>query len=134
VESSPWKFGVVGIAAGQTLRVNVANVAFPPDPMSPTCMAEVSFRMSDGSLHGTPSRHTLAPGEAGFVDLTASDVGILGPPTRVQVRAILMVGMLPRHCKRLLVPSLEIFDDATGKTMVLYPPESFMGLTPALAE
>ena len=66
VDPVPFKFGVVGVTAGQTPRLNIANVALPPEPISPTCTAEESFRMSDGSLHGTPSRHTLAPGEGGI--------------------------------------------------------------------
>jgi hypothetical protein len=66
---------------------------------------------------------SIRPGHAEFLDMPASEV--LRRGRRVQFRA----GLELRHadyppdpCQNI-VATLEVFDDLTGRTMVLYPPD-----------
>ncbi|MGH8647803.1 MAG: hypothetical protein ACREUP_00645, partial [Burkholderiales bacterium] len=49
VDPQPFRFGTVGLARGQTARLNVANLAMP-DPGAPTpeCMLMLGFADSRG--------------------------------------------------------------------------------------
>jgi hypothetical protein len=111
------QFGMIGLAAGQTLRLNV--VAFPPSP----CDATIGFLNSDGvpPPNSISKVVTLSPGQAGLVDLTAASLGIqLGQRQEVQPVVTLMpVANMTSQC----AASVEIFDTATGFSLVAWPPD-----------
>jgi len=128
-------FGMVGISPGQTARLNVVN-AIPPGPPNsppgPPIRVTLMFVDSTGNpfnIGDAPARTTvtLHPGQSTFLDLSLSGdafpVGTPnippGPPTRVQLRAL--VSDCEGCSRGLVVPTLEVFDNATGKTALVMP-------------
>jgi hypothetical protein len=108
---------LVGLAAGQVLRLNV--VAFPPSP----CMATIGFRDVNGQLpQPQPDKSvSLSPGQAAFIDLPASALGIpVGGRSEFQP----MVALTPQpqpSAPNACGASVEIFDAATGLGRVAQP-------------
>jgi hypothetical protein len=116
-------FGMVGVARGQTLRLNVVN-ALVPDRRLPPNPCKVLLTLADGA--GTvlaESTETLPAGQAAALDLNGDALpGRLG--NRAQVRAFIRVldetrgnRLPPGPC----VATLEVFDNSTGKTEFLHP-------------
>lgn len=110
------------MAAGQTARLNVVNLgrANPPDA-DRGCAVELSFLDANGSIitarDGSQARFTvrLAPGQSAFLDLGST---YLPAVQRSQIRASLRAN---RACLGSVdnpdfLPSLEVFDDITGRT------------------
>jgi hypothetical protein len=109
------QFGMIGLAAGQTLRLNV--VAWPPDP----CNAIIGFLNINGVAppNSVAKTVSLIPGQAAFVDLTAASLGILfGQRREFQpVVTLTPVNDSPSRC----AVSAEIIDTASGLSMVAIP-------------
>src|SRR5258708_20037452 len=66
-------FGMIGLAASQTLRLNIS--AWPPSPVFPPvpiCIAQLSFANSSGAPVGPANTVNLGPGQAAFPPLTGS--------------------------------------------------------------
>ena len=112
--------GTVGLAAGQTARLNVVNPGAVP-PATPTaCTASLAFV----NLFGAMIRLTnvsLAPGMSAFLDLHDSDLG-LGAGDRAQIRGVvttMVTASTGGTTACSLVPSLEIFDATSGRTLVV---------------
>jgi hypothetical protein len=101
-------FGLMGITELQTARLNV--VAFPPDP----CIGELSFVNSQGAQVGNALSVQLAPGQAAFLDLHASALG-LSAGQRAEVRPV----VTGQGC----VASAELYHTAAGTTIVYFPPD-----------
>src|SRR6266545_2362933 len=100
---------MVGLAKGQTARLNMVNIG---DPNVEPCEVQMVFYDSQGKALARDVQK-LDPGVATFLDLGYSDVG--DPTIRVQIRAwVKVVVGDPNIC----LSSLEIFDDETGKTTV----------------
>jgi hypothetical protein len=122
-QPDPPRFGMVGIAEGQTARLNVVNLlspdpsTLPPDP----CRAELQFLDGDGNVVAS-RRVQLAAGHAAFLDFTPSFVpvntnGDAAAPLRAEIRANVALGIAglpPDPCRA----TLEIFDNATARTTV----------------
>lgn len=120
--------GMVGLAAGQTARLNAYHPA-PPAPLATgaVCNAQVSFIDDQGTVLKT-APISVIPGKSVAVDLNPA-TDLTAPASRIQIRAAItfpppasnpMSGtmfMPIMGCS--LVPTLEIFDDATLKTQVL---------------
>jgi hypothetical protein len=107
------QFGPIGVGFLQTLRFNVA--AFPPSP----CSGTVSFTDVEGNPIRASSPVRLTGGQATFVDLpgtaVASDSGhgeVMAALTQVQGTC---------------VPSVEVYDQLTGTTQAILPPEKNTG-------
>ena len=130
----PGKFLMVGITPGQTLRLNVVNLASPPDPdrqIPPPCRVVLSFRDAAGhvidDLNGQPIRQTveLQAGESAFLDLNGDQLGGVGTNllTRLEVRPFVRVvfqpdpGDFPPPCRA----NAEVFDNATLRTSLVLP-------------
>jgi len=125
--------GMIGVTRGQTVRLNIVNLAvavdgqLPPDP----CRAVLTFRSADGrpftNSDGQPLRRAveLQAGQSAFLDLngdlfappsTNADVA----PTRLQLRPFVRVqwepaantGVPPDPCRA----TMEVFDNASGRT------------------
>jgi len=115
-------FGMAGIVGGQTARL---SVTVPPDPIAPSdpFRVLVGFAKSNGqpvlNADGVPMQTVLTvhPGESASFDLSAHF--FLGPG---EIRAEIRPVVAPEGPTQRIIPTLEIIDDTTGKTVVLYAP------------
>jgi hypothetical protein len=120
-------FGMVGITAGQTVRISVANTIMPNDVGLPPGPVRVvmSFRGMSGQLirnrGGEVIRRIveLDRGDAAFLDL---DYDALPPgPVRVQVRPVVVRQPPPTQDSIGIpydsaVPIVEVINNANGRT------------------
>jgi hypothetical protein len=102
---------MVGLAHGQTARLNVVNVGNPN--ISP-CEVGLTFFDSRGALLVRDAQ-TLRPGAAAFLNLNREAVG--DPDIRVQIRAV--VQSSSTDCLAQVRASLEVYDNDTGKTTLI---------------
>lgn len=115
-QPDPPGFGIVSITPDQTIRINV--VCFPHQvldvPPGP-CSGELIFHDMAGNVLGS-ARVRLAPGEATFLDFTAA--------TRTEVGS--RVGIdpcwIPGPDSGRALPTVEVFDTATGATTLFVNP------------
>ena len=122
--STPWiAFGLVGVVSGQIARLNVVNTGdiasprgLPPGP----CRVTLSFFDSDGSLLATITR-TLDPGHAGSLDFNIASFGSEGGAGRLMIRAEVTVEPDANSLTPCVMPTLEVFDMASGKTTFIIP-------------
>ncbi len=106
-------FGMVGLAPGQTARLNVVNIG-PATPSSIPCFMVLAF-LDDSGKELTQRFVQVERGKAAFLDLPASDDG-----GRVQVRAIGFNPLLiPISLSCRLLPTLEVFDNDTGVSSLI---------------
>jgi hypothetical protein len=125
--------GMIGVTRGQTVRLNLVNLAIavdgqlPPDP----CRVVLTFRNADGrpftNSDGQPLRRAVEVqvGQSAFLDLNGD---LFAPPstngdfapTRLQLRPFVRVqsepsatnGIPPDPCRA----TMEVFDNASGRT------------------
>ena len=105
-------FSPQGLAAGQTMRLNV--VAFPPDP----CIGVLSFADKNGVGLGASMPVNLTPGTATSLDLNAEALGLkVGEHMEVQpvVSATPSISAGP-PISSACQGSVEVFDHLTGRT------------------
>ena len=110
------QFGMVGIALGQTLRLNV--VAFPPNP----CVATIGFLTSTGAPSPVANKTvSLAPNQSDFVDLTAEMLGLQAGDRADLLPAV----MLPSAASGVSTcqATAEVFATNTGRTRILLNPQ-----------
>jgi hypothetical protein len=115
--------GAVGIAQGQTARFNVLR---PNETATATCTAVLTYFAGDGTQLKT-SMVTVAPGTVGYLDLFSDTDLALAVDQRKQIRVTVAVPVaVPSSsttakavpvCR--LIPTLEIFDEVTGKASVV---------------
>ncbi len=106
------QFGMVGIALGQVLRLNV--VAFPPDP----CSAAIGFRSSNGTPQPVPDKTVfLNPGEAAFVDLPAGTLG-LQFGQRAELQPVVTLQPAPNGSSSCRATA-EVWDRFSGRTWTM---------------
>ena len=121
--SSVQRFGMVGLARGQTARLNVVNAQLvrPPDGRGDAgCPVELSFIDSVGRTVASGGG-TLRAGEAILIDLPFAERG-RGLETRLQIRGVVRSTLGP--CADLIA-TVEIFDTPSGRTTIVLnlPPE-----------
>jgi hypothetical protein len=126
-------FAMVGVVPGQTVRLIALN-AGPGGPALPSgvapgsCGGGVTFEFYGvgGELLKKTVINNLEPGKAAFLDLSHNELP--KGAARTQVRAVLRFGYdrgyPPDRETRArfecnLLPSLEIFENATGKTTLV---------------
>jgi hypothetical protein len=107
------QFGPVGVGFLQTLRFNVA--AFPPSP----CSGAVSFTDVEGNPIRASSPVRLTGGQATFVDLPGTAV----PTDSGHGEVMAAFTQEQGTC----VPSVEVYDQLTGTTQAILPPEKNPG-------
>jgi len=111
------QFGPVGVGVLQTVRLNV--VAYPPSP----CVGTLSFT----DVEGTPIRGStpvnLLAGQSAFIDLPGTSVPSDSGHGEVMAQFAQPVGAAPGNC----IPSVEVYDQLTGTTQVIIPPEKQPG-------
>jgi hypothetical protein len=126
-------FAMVGIASGQTARLNALNIgpggpALPSGRIPGSCGGGVTFEFYgvNGELLKSKAINNLLPGKAAFVDLSRDELP--KGPVRTEIRAVLRFGYAaatpPDRETRLLFEcnifsSLEIFENTTGKTSLV---------------
>ena len=126
IPSTEFSSGMVGLASGQTARLNVVNVGVPtPSPLP--CVLVLAFLDSDGKILKQMFVSVMT-GKAALLDLAESDIdGTSDGPdaARPQIRGIgynplLSPGpAIPQPLSCNLVPTLELFDKETGRTAVI---------------
>jgi hypothetical protein len=123
-------FGMVGITAGQTMRVNVSNIiaasdsGFPPGPTRVAFIVVNSRGQALRNRSGVVIRKTveLERGDSTFLDI---DFGEIPPPIgdRLQLRAVITVvppgspdsNQIPLVGDRI-VSTVEVINNANGRT------------------
>src|SRR6266496_4816434 len=137
----PIYFGVVGLASLQTARLNVVSIGdqnlIPPGP----CRIGLSFLDARGIIindrNGRPMATQLdvAQGASGLLDMSAGAIIVVGGFNgRVQFRALVQLPPAPRDgsvdpCANV-IPTLEIFDQLTGRTALFLHPALIRGFDP----
>ena len=124
---------MTGITRGQTARINVSNLVSPPigDYPPGPYRVEMMFVDVEGNAllnnEGNPIRRVvmLEPGRSAFLQINANN--LLGrDEVRLNFRPVMNVFVVPPVGERQfppspIVPTVEVIDNATGKTLLLYP-------------
>ena len=135
-------FGMIGLARGQTARLNVVNLrsrsvpAAEPtadnvDPASEPnaqlvtpvpCSVRLRFLDQRGNTIAR-SVESIMPGDAAFLDLPFHEAIPRGfDGRRLEIRAIVRVLRRPEDTRPCAtISTLEIFDSESGRTNVIYP-------------
>ena len=118
-------FAQVAVAGGQSVAVNAVNLGTGTYPQGSSCSVTLQVLGGQGQVLASNTA-TLAPGNASSLVISR---GELPPgPDRLPVRAVLLFGysgganppaaLLSQYdCN--IVPSLEIFDNDSGKTRIV---------------
>jgi hypothetical protein len=120
--------GMVGLADAQTAQLNLLNPGVLPPAVGVICSATVTFVDANGTVlkSGIVS---VPPGKAGAFDLRSdTDLNLVAAGDRREIRATITIPAFPPPptatsapatavaCK--LIPTLEIFDTTSGRTLV----------------
>jgi hypothetical protein len=131
--SFPWFFpqvqtsGMVGLTVGQTARLNVLNPGMPGPAVAvdAVCSAQLSFLNDQGVVLKTATVN-VAPGKSVPIDLDRDTDLASVTDKRVELRAVIqippvtpVVPVLPQPITCALVPTLEVFNNDTGKTELI---------------
>lgn len=112
-----FEFGFVTEGRGQTIRLNAsyidADTELPPGP----CRVTLSFYNGDGRLV-MQTVETVELGKSVSLDVPAPE---LPAGVRQRLRATVHVEALPGGLIPCVMPSLEVFNNDTGKTSLFYP-------------
>ncbi len=118
--------GMIGIADAQTAQLNLLNPGVAPPAVGVICSATVAFVDADGNVLKTTSL-AVAPGKSMPFDLRSdTDLQLIAGDRR-EIRATISIpGIFPPTatgstpvapaCK--LIPTLELFDTVSGRTLV----------------
>jgi hypothetical protein len=117
---------IIGIAAGQTARLDLLNPGVLPSAIGVTCSATVSFIQGNGTVVKTATL-TIAPGMNQYVDVRSDvDLDLVAVGDRHEIRATVSTPAITPvssttttpapACK--LIGTLEIFNVITGQTQV----------------
>jgi hypothetical protein len=127
-------FGMIGLAASQTLRLSI--IAFPPTPIyppQPICIAQLGFANSSGGPVGPTKTVNLGPGQGDFLDLNGNSLAL---PFGGRAEMLPVVTMLPAPGggTPACLANAEILDSFSGFSLVLapgataYPPDPIFPL------
>lgn len=112
-------FPSVGIARGQSARINFTNVSD----------GELNFTLiavDDNNVSHLRTVMTLEPGQTGHADLNADLIGLLEGRQQIRAAVDAFVGAHGAGggggAGRFAIASLEVFDNDTGKTQVFVTP------------
>lgn len=135
-QASPIRYGMIGLTAGETLRINVANPELPDAVPPRPCVVELAFRDSSGELVLPAVQDTLQAGKSAHYDLNSD---VLFPPSvaanlpavqRAEIRPVVLVLSSPTatgiaaYPSRPCVSTIEILDNTTGKTLLSSSPQN----------
>ncbi len=123
-QPDPAGFGMIGIADNQTARINVAYVGFhspPSEHAAPSDFPAVGVTMQFVNGNGrvmAESRQNIEFGKAVSFDLPA---GASTGGARQRLRAVVLIDPNIRNITPCIMPSVEILNNETGRTVVFYP-------------
>lgn len=119
-------FGLLGVAEGQTLRINALNLGSRSSTPATGC--EVTLRFLD--VKGVVLRESVVripPGQGASLDLRRAQM--TDQPGRASVRAVLLFGLagggapagpdVRQNFDCNIVPTLELLDETTGRTTLV---------------
>jgi hypothetical protein len=117
--AAEWSYpaGMLGVAPGEVIRLNVANTFVTVDPAEGACQVELNFANATGGVfRAAPATFTLAPGQSAFSDLPFSEAAAISGNTRPMVRPLVTAncftgGVRPRD----LQVTAEVYDGETGR-------------------
>lgn len=119
-------FGFLGLAEGQSLRVNALNLGNRSSTPASGCEVTLRFLNAKGSVL-RESVVQIPVGQGASLDLRRSQVS--DQPGRTSVRAVLLFGLagggappgpeVRQNFDCNIVPTLEMFDDSTGRTTLV---------------
>lgn len=118
--------GMVGIADAQTAQLNLLNPGVLPPAVGAICSATVSFVDANGSVLKATSL-AVPPGKSMPFDLRSDTDLQLVAGDRREIRATISIpavfpptatGSTPIAPACKLIPTLEIFDTVSGRTLV----------------
>lgn len=145
-----FSFGMVGLAVGQTARLNLVNIGADSATPLPCVLALAFLDRNNKILKQTFV--FLKPGQSALLDLTGYEVGYASAQTgdqadssqRLPIRGIgynplLAAGWaIPQPLSCNLVPTLELFDTDTGRTIAILGdftrPSLYLPLTPVAGQ
>ena len=115
---------IVGIAFGQTARLNLLNPGPVSTAIGVVCTAAVTYFDGAGTSLKTATV-SVAPGTSMGVDLHSDTDLSLAANARLEIRATIAIPLVPPptatstppSCK--LIPTLEIFDSITVRTQAI---------------
>ncbi|MEP7338230.1 MAG: hypothetical protein ABI977_10840 [Acidobacteriota bacterium] len=119
-ESFSRNFGMVGITQGQTARLNLVNLE--PGEFVPCVKVELSF--IDGAGNTLMQKvYDIDRGKSAFLDLNGNQFVARGGRTqiRAQVRFVGTPDTVDNPDLRNCPPTLEMIDNATGRTSFIVP-------------
>jgi hypothetical protein len=119
--------GMVGLADSQTARLNLLNPGALAAASEVTCTAKVSFVDGQGNVLKSATL-TIAPGKSAALDLRSdTDLSLIAGDRR-EIRAVISsssivppptaVTAAPVTPACATVPTLEIFDTVSGRTLL----------------
>jgi len=119
---------MIGIADSQTAQLNLLNPGVQAPAIGVICTAAVSFVDAAGTVLKSRTL-IIAPGTSAPFDLRSdTDLNLVVAGDRREIRATIMIPpfpppptaagstAIPAACK--LIPTLEIFDTISGRTLV----------------
>jgi hypothetical protein len=123
-------FGMIGLALNQTARLNVVNAASPPTAPVALVVCNMTLQLFDDQANKLAELavDNLEPGKALHLDLARPAAAPnVTAPLRIQVRGVVIVGApitpqpldtppVPVLAVCAVVPTLEVFDNDTGRT------------------
>ena len=128
IQPTPFRTGLFGVVAGQTIRVSVVNAGgtagiIDPCFTPPLLVPAVRIRDVSGKPVFESKGGLLQEEEGMFLDVAFPPDPIRRPyPPRAQVRAevVLELDTATKRCNDIVL-TLEVFDTATGRTAFTMP-------------
>ena len=125
VTTTDFVFGVVGVGRGQAVRISAALIAGTAERSEPI---EVEFMFKDpaGNVM-TIERQTILPGRAGSLD--SHGIIAINQVRTDLIAQVSIIGILAPETRNHIVPTVEVYDTATGKTQfVLNNPRAIIAI------
>jgi hypothetical protein len=122
--------GMIGLAAGDSARLNVLNPGLPAPFLSILCFAQLSF-VDDQNTELSAAIYRVLPGHSVSLTLNADTDVTLGSDGRLEVRGVLRTPPLleppppdvpiPINGFCPLVATLEVSNNSTARTRMVLP-------------
>jgi hypothetical protein len=115
------RFPMIQIATGESARVNAQNLEAGSSAQDSSCSVTLQF-LDTGGRVVKQVVVLLRPGKVASLELSRAE--LRGDDPRVEIRAVLLFGYyggappgpaMARQFDCNIVPSLQVFDDRTGK-------------------
>jgi len=114
--------GMVGIAYAETAQLNLLNPGVVPPGDAVSCAAAVSFLDNNGVVLKTTTL-AVAPGRSlPFTLRSDTDLSLLSGERREIRVTITIPAITPAIPACKLIPTLEILDTVSGRTLVILAP------------